>query len=307
MIDRRRFPLEWPVVNHVSGKVKAERPNTAALWLVGVLLAALSFAGWKAWEQAAAYEQTTLAIIDRLDADARVETLTRRALEWLSFGLYEGEGDEIAQLNDLKSLQLAYRSSVQIVTIAFFGLMPALLVAAWGVRRDAGDVAYAMLAAAVIALAVGLSAPILSVEASKSLPLLGETVFQFESKGVLATIGSLARAGNLWLAVLLFCFSVLIPVLKTLLVGLTFFARTHHWSLHGLRYSRHVGKWSMADVFVVAILVAFFAANGNGVTRAEVQAGLYFFTAYVVLSLVATQVIGHRLERTGSAPFAQPE
>ena len=68
--------------------------------------------------------------------------------------------------------------------------MPALLVAAWGVRRDAGDVAYAMLAAAVIALAVGLSAPILSVEASKSLPLLGETVFQFDHIGRFHVDGS---------------------------------------------------------------------------------------------------------------------
>lgn len=277
------------------------------LFVVVVLFAALAFTGWKAWEQAAAYEQTTLAIIERLDADARFETLTRRALEWLSFGLYEGEGDEIAQLNDLKSLQQAYRASVQIVTIAFFGLLPLLLGAAWAVRRDVGDLAYAMLAAAVIALAVGLSAPILSVEASKALPLLGETVLQFESKGVLATIESLAHAGNLWLAVLLFCFSVLIPLLKTLLVGLTFFARTHHWSLHGLRLSRHVGKWSMADVFVVAVLVAFLAANRGGVTRAEVQAGLYFFAAYVVLSLVATQIISYRLEGRRPSPADQPD
>ena len=286
----------------VGFDVTARSFSTTALLLVAMLFAALSFAAWKAWEQAAAYEQTTLAIIDRLDADARLETLARRALEWLSFGLYEGDGDQIAQLNDLKALQQAYRASVQIVTVAFFGLLPALLFAAWGVRRDIGDVAYAMLAAAMVALAVGLSAPILSVEASKSLPLLGDTVFQFESKGVLSTIVSLVDAGNVWLAVLLSCFSVLIPVFKTLLVGLTFFARTHHWSLRGLRLSRHVGKWSMADVFVVAILVAFFAANGNGITRAEVQAGLHFFAAYVVLSLVATQLIGHRLERTTRVP-----
>ena len=282
-------------------------PNTMALLLVAVLLAALALAGWKAWEQAAAYEHTTLAIIDKLDANARVETLTRRALEWLSFGLYEGEGDAIGQLNDLKSLQQAYRGSVQILTTAFFGLIPVLLVAAWAVRRDVGDVAYAMLAAAVIALAVGLSAPILSVEASKSLPLLGETVFQFRSKGVLSTIGSLADAGDRWLAALLFCFSVLIPMLKTVLVGATFFARTHHWSLRGLRLSRHIGKWSMADVFVVAILVSFLSADGKGLTQAEVQAGLYFFAGYVVLSVAATQLISRRLERVAPIPASRLE
>ena len=47
----------------------------------------------------------------------------------------------------------------------------------------------------------------------------------------------------------------------------------------------------MADVFVVAILVAFFSSNGQGLTDAKVQAGLYFFTGYVVLSVLATQLI----------------
>ena len=276
--------------------------NRVAVLAVMILFAGLAFAGWKSWEQAEAYERTTLAIIDSLDADARLETLARQALEWLSFGLYGDDDDEIARLSDLKSLQQAYHASVRITTAVFFALIPFVLVSAWWVRRDTGDVAYAMLATAAVALAVGLSAPILSVEATKSLPLLGETVLQFESKGVMSTIVSLVDGGNLWLAMLLFCFSVLIPMLKTALVGVTFFARTHHWSLRGLRLSRHVGKWSMADVFVVAILIAFFATNGNGITRAEVQAGLYYFATYVVLSLLATQLIGHLLERGDVAP-----
>jgi uncharacterized paraquat-inducible protein A len=56
----------------------------------------------------------------------------------------------------------------------------------------------------------------------------------------------------------------------------------------------------MADVFVVAILVAFFANSGeNGLTRAEVQAGLWFFAVYVMLSLFATQLISRQLGDRG--------
>jgi len=271
--------------------------NKVALALSLLIFGVLVFSGWKAWEQAVAYEDATLAIIDRLDADKRMETVVQRLLEWLSFGLYQGGEDEVAQLADLKRLQQAYAASVHLMTLVFFALVPPFLFALWRVRRERGDVAYGMLGAALVALGVGLAAPILSVEASKSLPLVGETVFQFESKGILSTVQSLWGSGNAWLAALLLCFSVVIPVLKTSLVALTFWSDTHHWSLRGFALSQHIGKWSMADVFVVAILVAYLANHGHGVTDAEVQAGLYFFAGYVVLSLVATQLIAHRLSK----------
>jgi uncharacterized paraquat-inducible protein A len=51
----------------------------------------------------------------------------------------------------------------------------------------------------------------------------------------------------------------------------------------------------MADVFVVALLVVFLAGAGDGLTDAEVQVGLCFFAGYVVLSLLGTQIISHRL------------
>jgi uncharacterized paraquat-inducible protein A len=55
----------------------------------------------------------------------------------------------------------------------------------------------------------------------------------------------------------------------------------------------------MADVFVVAILVAFFANSGeNSLTHAEVQAGLWFFAVYVILSLLATQMLARLLVRS---------
>ena len=174
-------------------------------------------------------------------------------------------------------------------------MIPPFLFALWRVRRERLDVAYGVLVVAFVALVVGLTAPILSIESSTSLPLLGETVLQFESKGVLSTLASLMSSGNLWIAVLLFLFSVVVPLLKTLITGLTFFFPDHRLVVRGLNLSKDIGRWSMADVFVVAILVAFFSTAGNGITRAEVQAGLYFFAGYVVLALVASQLISRSL------------
>jgi hypothetical protein len=274
-----------------SGVVESRLLNKPSLVLFVLLTAGLVFCAWHAWMQAAAYERTTLELIAQLQADTRLESAMDKLVELISLGTYSGYSDQLEALAEKKRLQEAYRHSADLMSMGFFTLVPFTLLFAFLVRRDLGDMAYAALLAALISLVVGLSAPILSLVASKDLPLLGETVFQFQSKGVLSTIWTLKEVGNLWLAGILFLFSVVIPLLKSLLVGMTFFARTHHFSLRGLSLVKHIGKWSMADVFVVAILVAFFSSNGQGLTDAEVQAGLYFFAGYVLLSVLATQLI----------------
>ncbi|MCW8889672.1 MAG: paraquat-inducible protein A, partial [Sedimenticola sp.] len=216
--------------------------------LLGMLLLTILGCAWKTWEQATAYEQITLQIIQQLQAHTQLENSGRELLETLSFGLYDGHSKQLEQLNQQKSLQAAYRTSVDQLTGLFLLLASSFLLVSWLSNRRAGDLGYAMLTVSVIALAVGLTTPILSVEASKELPVLGETVLQFQSKGILTTITGLWENGNQWLALLLLLFSVLLPLLKTGVAWLTLFSRTHPVSLQGLHLSRHLGKWSMADV-----------------------------------------------------------
>jgi paraquat-inducible protein A len=265
------------------------------LLLLLVLICALLFSGWKAWEQAVAYEDITTEIIERLDTDSKVESTGQRLLEWLSLGSYTGYSDEKEELLRLKQLQHAYGDSAWLLTGLFFALALPAIGLAYAYRSDWCDMAYAMLGISIIALVVGLLTPILVVSAQQDIPVIGETVFQFQSRGIVSTIVVLKQAGNWWLALLLFLFSVLIPITKTLLVTATLFARDHHLSVKGLNWSRNIGKWSMTDVFVVAILVVFFANEHEGLTQAEVQVGLCFFAGYVVLSLLGTSIISRHL------------
>lgn len=265
--------------------------------LLVLLLIGLVACAWKIWQQATAYEQQTLAIIQQLQASNQLESSGRQLLEALSFGLYDGYSQQLAELNQQKSLQAAYKTSVDQLTLLFLLDAGLLLLVAWLLRRRTGDLGYAMLTVGVVSLMVGLTTPILSVEVSKNLPVLGETVLQFQSKGILTTVTGLWEHGNRWLALLLLLFSVVLPLLKTGVAWLTLFSRTHPVSLRGLHLSHHLGKWSMADVFVVAILVAYFSSNAGGLTQAEVQAGLWFFAIYVVLSLLGSQLISLQLGR----------
>jgi hypothetical protein len=273
-------------------------------FLLPLLFAALLFSGWKTWEQAGAYERETLTIIEQLEAGTQLETAGKQLLETITLGLYDDYSRQMEVLTRHKELQQAYRSSVSIMTGVFLSLALLLLLFTWAARRRWLDLAYMMLGIALVSLVVGLTTPILAVEASRDLPVLGETVFQFQSKGIMSTIAALGEHGNLWLAALLLVFSVVIPVLKTLIAAATFFASTHPLLERAFHISHHLGKWSMADVFVVAILVAFFAnSSGEGLTQAEVQAGLWFFALYVILSLVATQLIS-RLRDVGQRQIA---
>lgn len=263
-----------------------------------LLFALLLLCAWKTWEQARAYERETLFIIGQLEADNLVENKGRQLLELITLGLYEGYSEKLAELNRHQQLRQAYADSVDIMSSAFFSVALLLLMVVWMLQRDLLDLGYAMLLVALICLAVGLSTPILSLEAGKELPVIGETVFQFKSKGVLTTIDALRQSGNGWLALLLLTFSVIVPLLKTALVGVTWWSHDHHLSRKGLNLSHHIGKWSMADVFVVAILVAYFANSGEDLTEAEVQVGLLFFAAYVLLSLLGTQLITRGIKRS---------
>ncbi|MCB0611508.1 MAG: paraquat-inducible protein A, partial [Lewinella sp.] len=59
------------------------------------------------------------------------------------------------------------------------------------------------------------------------------------------------------------------------------------------------GKWSMADVFVVAVFLAFLAFNNMqaGIeTQSRILPGMYFFMAYVLIAVGVSSLM------TGTSP-----
>lgn len=260
---------------------------------------ALSLSGWKTWEQASAYEAETIKIIQQLEAKTQLENSGRQLLELLSFGTYQGYSRQLEQLEQQKALQKAYYDSVRILTGLFFSFALLMILFSWFLRKQWGDVGYALISISTVSLILGLITPILSIEASKELPVIGETVLQFQSKGIISSITSLIEHGNLWIAILLLIFSVVVPIAKTLTVFLTLFARSHHISIKGLHLSKNMGKWSMADVFVIAIIVVYFSSDQEVLTKAEIQSGLWFFASYVIMSLIGTQLVSKQIEKDG--------
>jgi uncharacterized paraquat-inducible protein A len=127
---------------------------------------------------------------------------------------------------------------------------------------------------------------------------------------ILQSIEKLYVDQRFLVAGLIFFFSVCIPLLKTLFVCIAYIKRNTQAETKILNFIGAIGKWSMADVFVVAIFLAVLSTNqAQTVTEHQVTlfnfqlpvsvasqtlsnlgAGFYYFTGYCLLSLFGTHI-----------------
>jgi paraquat-inducible protein A len=128
-------------------------------------------------------------------------------------------------------------------------------------------------------LCVGLFAPLLSLE----------QFFVFSSQvSLLSGLSDLAGAGQWPLFAVLLGFSVVLPLLK---LGLLFRvwnleAATEPSTRRHLRWMAEYGRWSMLDVFVVAILVV--SVKLGVLAEVRVEYGLYAFATSVLLTMAVS-------------------
>lgn len=99
---------------------------------------------------------------------------------------------------------------------------------------------------------------------------------------------SLASDGEWFIALAIVLFSIVFPILKIVLAALVLtFARTRPRERRvGLRVLELTSKWSMADVFIVAVVIVFFKAEGFHF-EIEPRPGLYCFGASALASGLA--------------------
>jgi len=129
------------------------------------------------------------------------------------------------------------------------------------------------------------------VEVSGVVPAFSKT------SSILSTAAELYNNNHAPVAGLILLFSVGIPLLKVLLLIAAHLPLKVVIKRRLLWVSSITSKWSMADVFVVAIFVAYLAANGLRESRGLVDfkstlgPGFYYFLAYCIVSIAATQLI----------------
>jgi paraquat-inducible protein A len=120
-----------------------------------------------------------------------------------------------------------------------------------------------------------------------------------EPQTIFSGVVHLAEAGFLGLAAIVFVASVVVPVLK--LIGLGFLVATVQFRWTGSRLAATrvhrlleiTGRWSMIDVFTIALLVALVQLELLATVEAGV--GAVYFAIVVVLTMIASQTFDSRL------------
>jgi len=132
-------------------------------------------------------------------------------------------------------------------------------------------------------LVLGLVTPVLSLE---------KFYFFDNTVSLLSGIQTLWREHEWGLAFLLIGFSVVFPTLKILLLLMI-------WNLEATNspaHQRHLhwlelySKWSMLDVFVVALVVV--SVKLGTLAEATVEPGIYAFAASVIIAMLVSSWIG---------------
>jgi paraquat-inducible protein A len=132
------------------------------------------------------------------------------------------------------------------------------------------------------------------------LPIL-ETSSGFGSQRdtIMSGVVYLWTSGSWPLAVLIFIVSILIPLAKLLALGVLLFSVHRRWRGARLQRARlyrlveRIGRWSMTDIFVAAIVSTLVQLRG--VATITVGPGAAAFGAVVVLTLLATRAFDPRL------------
>jgi hypothetical protein len=173
----------------------------------------------------------------------------------------------------------------------------------------------------LLLLATGLFLPMIEIDARisrMSFTLLGETVafsdqvLYYKSKSILEVVWLMfkqSRMDVLVVGVLVLVFSVMFPLMKQL-SSLIFVFSQRMRSNRAIRFMVFkTGKWSMADVMVIAIFMSYIGFSGiiseqlNQIeaiassieilttNKSSLLTGFFFFTAFAIFSLSISQKI----------------
>lgn len=164
-----------------------------------------------------------------------------------------------------------------------------------------------------MSMGVDLSGSSLSTElVSKDLSIIG-------------TVKELWHQNRALVAFLIFAFSVLIPVVKTTLVCIVYFCKDQALAKRLIDFVASIGKWSMADVFVVAVFLAVLSTNHADTaeqhqigffgmsmafelsteTLSNVGEGFYYFVGYCMLSLLGTHMLFSAVNKHVKTPASR--
>jgi hypothetical protein len=138
-----------------------------------------------------------------------------------------------------------------------------------------------------------------------------------QTRSIVGSVRRLYEVGSPVPATLILLFSVIVPLGKAALVAWAMFIADPVRRRRTLAFVESIAKWSMADVFVVALFIAYLAAQASATPTTGPNAappliaftarfgpGFYWFAAYCLFSLASQQYTA-RLAANPASPADQ--
>jgi len=249
----------------------------------------------KLHEEVPGYAQKIIDEINKPSSYSRLKRIAQTELDSLGSQTYDSSKNAEKTLMDsiFKTYNVTDKASFETKTTAqlasvrtqtytwAFGMLGGviLILFIWWLVRNVPNVhapLYAMsIISALILLAVGLTTTMIQIDArisSMDFYILGQNVMFknqvlfFQSKSIVDVVHILINTGkidSMIVGVLILIFSILFPLTKLVSTGI-YMLDKRKWAKNKIihYFAFDSGKWSMADVLVIAILMTFIGFNG---------------------------------------------
>lgn len=172
---------------------------------------------------------------------------------------------------------------------------------------------------ALILFVPGILLPMFSLNMEMTAQVGGSSLTSTlvnKNLSLINTVEELWQGDRVLVATLIFLFSICIPVIKTVLVTISYWKRNSVLETQLLNFVGKISKWSMADVFVVAVFLAILSTTHaqtadqqqfvlfgfrvdlliSSETLSAAGSGFYYFTGYCLLALLGTHFSQSSLE-----------
>ncbi|EIK59772.1 PqiA family protein [Pseudomonas lactis] len=144
-----------------------------------------------------------------------------------------------------------------------------------------------------------ITAAILYIPANLLPIMTVNSLGQGDPSTIMSGVIQLVQHGMFPIAAVVFIASILVPTFKLVGIGLLLFSVQRHQPLSAqqrivmYRFIEFIGRWSMLDIFVIAILVA--VVNFGRLASVEANLGAAAFASVVILTMLAAVTFDPRL------------
>ncbi len=262
-----------------------------AIYIVSILLfSAFTYFSYQTYTKAIELESINTKYYNaQTDIGDLIKRRFSSVLSTLSFGVIKDKEKKKIDLTRLKAQKIILKEQNQKQLIYLAILATFIVITLF--MLDKATYAILLSLSSLVALTFGIITPILMIVIHKQVNYLGDVILSYESKTIVGTIEHLYSSHNYPVALIILLFSVVVPFIKSLLMLIIAIFKEFHIANKLISIFKHLGKWSMLDVFVVSLLLVYLSVGSSQNSYSEIENGLYLFLIYVILSLINSIIV----------------